>query len=303
MKVESRETYSAIGGINTSIVPWRLWEKAKRLMWNPADIDFTQDAEDWKQLADDEKRYVMLLASEFLAGEEAVTLDILPLLKAMANQGRLEETMYLTTFAFEEAKHVDFFRRWFDAVGIQTPDDEYMTPTYAQVFNDELPRVLGRLDADDSQEAILDAALTYNQFIEGVLAITGYWTWNRIFTLRGIMPGLREGLVGTQRDERRHMAYGTYLCRRIIAERPDLWTFVEDRMGDLQMMGLKLIEEGTALFTEPYPFDSDPAEVMAYAMTQVPRRLEVIEVARRQKLEEVETSTMEEDLEEELEKI
>ena len=303
MKVETRQGYSAIEGLNTSIVPWRLWEKAKRLMWNPSDIDFSQDAEDWKALTSEEQRYVMLLASEFLAGEEAVALDILPLLKTMADQGRLEETMYLTTFAFEEAKHVDFFRRWFDAVGVKTPDDEYMTPTYAKVFNDELPRVLNRLDSDQSSQAVLDAALTYNQFIEGVLAITGYWTWNRVFTARGIMPGLREGLVGTQRDERRHMAYGTYLCRRIVAAEPELWSFVEERMGELQMLGLQLIQEGTALFTEPYPFDADPEEVLQYAMTQVPRRLEVIEVARRQKVEEVETGTLEEELEEELDKV
>jgi len=35
----------------------RLFEKAKRFgIWNPADIDFRQDAEDWQRLTDDERQ-------------------------------------------------------------------------------------------------------------------------------------------------------------------------------------------------------------------------------------------------------
>ena len=48
------------------------------------------------------------LTSLFQAGEEAVTLDLLPLIRAIAQEGRIEEEMYLTTFLWEEAKHVDF---------------------------------------------------------------------------------------------------------------------------------------------------------------------------------------------------
>ena len=36
-----------------------------------------------------------------------------------------------------------------------------------------------------------------------------------------------------QRDERRHIAYGTYLCRRIIAAHPEVWPFVERRWAEL----------------------------------------------------------------------
>ncbi len=42
-------------------------------------------------------------ARVFMVGVEAVTLDIVPLLRFMSDQGRLEDTMYLTMFAMEEA--------------------------------------------------------------------------------------------------------------------------------------------------------------------------------------------------------
>jgi hypothetical protein len=65
----------------------RLWEKAKRFgIWNPADIDFTQDRADWQRLAADEQDVLVRLAALFQGGEEAVALDILPLADVMARE-------------------------------------------------------------------------------------------------------------------------------------------------------------------------------------------------------------------------
>lgn len=310
---------STARSFRSDALPWRLYQKAKRLYWNPADIDLAKDAEDWASLEPMERRLVVRLAAGFMAGEEAVTLDILPLLKAMADLGRTEDTMFLTTFAHEEAKHTEFFRGWFDAVGFDEPLHEFLTPSYARLFDDEQPRVMNRLMSDHSNEALLDAGLTYNQFVEGVLAITGYHAWYRIFTERGILPGLRQGLEGIQRDERRHIAYGTYLCRRAVAEEPELWSFVERRMADLQSLGMSLIDElGTTLLAEFEELSAGdgasdvlsgqtPEELLqefaSYALTQFSRRMQVIEVARRTSLEDVERGDVEEELEADLERV
>jgi ribonucleoside-diphosphate reductase beta chain len=65
--------------------PMRLYEKAKRLgVWNPADINFGQDRRDWQAMSDDERDLVLRLSAMFQAGEEAVTLDLLPLVMAIA---------------------------------------------------------------------------------------------------------------------------------------------------------------------------------------------------------------------------
>lgn len=248
-------SYGSITGLKTDSLPWRLWEKAKRLQWNPADIDFGQDAEDWQKLSIEEQLTVGFLARTFMVGEEAVTLDILPLIKVMADQGKTEDTMFLTTFVFDEAKHVEFFRRFFDAVGFDPAVIDQLRQMdrasggesgarsrgevggrigARRIFDEELPRVMNRLSTDPSPEAILDATLTYNQFVEGVLAIAGYRVWYRISGERGILPGMKEGLGYVQRDERRHIAYGTYLPRLIIAEHPELWNFVVQRMEALR---------------------------------------------------------------------
>ena len=100
-------------GLRQDILPMRLYHKAKKLgIWDPQSIDFTQDILDWQHLNDTEKESLLQLTALFQAGEECVTLDLLPLVMVIAREGRLEEEMFLTTFLWEEAKHTEFFRRF-----------------------------------------------------------------------------------------------------------------------------------------------------------------------------------------------
>ena len=105
------------GGLNWNSLPLRLFAGGNAKFWDPADIDFSRDRADWEQLTDDERHYALQLCAQFVAGEEAVTEDIQPFMAAMRAEGRLGDEMYLTQFAFEEAKHTQVFRMWLDAVG------------------------------------------------------------------------------------------------------------------------------------------------------------------------------------------
>lgn len=237
--------WSSPRGLRTDSLPWQLWEKAKRLVWDPADLDLARDAEDLAALPMAARIGVAELARGFLIGEEGVTLDVLPLIMAIADEGRVEEVMYLTTFAFEEAKHVDFFRRWVEAVGLDFDEIDAalaghyrsmgMEPPPRQdpVFERELPAAMRRLLTDRSPEAILDASVTYNQFVEGCLAIAGYRVWDNIFEELGAFAGLKEGLSLVRRDESRHVTYGTYLCRRLIGDNPAMLERATRRLRDL----------------------------------------------------------------------
>jgi ribonucleoside-diphosphate reductase beta chain len=291
--------YRSTRGLDYDSVPWKLWEKSKKLFWDPADLDFTQDAIDWQAMSDDERTIVALSARGFMVGEEAVTMDIVPLLRCMSDLGRLEDTMYLSMFAMEEAKHTDMFRRWFDAVGLDPSSlDDLVRARQAALgqgdrpglFDGALTRVMQRLDTDRSPKAILDATLIYNQLTEGVAAIAGYRRWEQVFRALGKLPGLEAGIKLTQRDERRHIAYGTYLGRQIIAENPELWEWVEQRWAKL-----------TAGFGGGYgAADPEMKERRAalgiddeYQQGLIKRRLEALAVARTMNLNEVNASAVE----------
>jgi ribonucleoside-diphosphate reductase beta chain len=301
--------YSSTRGLNYESVPWKLWEKSKKLFWDPADLDFSQDAIDWQEVPEEFRMFVALSARGFMIGEEAVTLDIVPLLRCMSDLGRLEDTMYLAMFTMEEAKHTDMFRHWFDAVGLDPSslDDIVRARRDAmrdngkgrnlagELFDGVLTEVMGRLDTDHSPEAILDATLVYNHLVEGVAAVAGYKRWNEALRRLGKLPGLEAGLRLTQRDERRHIAYGTYLARQILAEHPELWEFVERRWAQLTE-GFAAGYGGSAQQEQVIALGFGPTEVQAL----IDRRLASLRVAVTMRPDDVERADVESFVPEEL---
>ena len=277
-------------GLNRDLPPMRLYEKAKRLgIWNPSDIDFTKDKADWSTLKDDEKDLILRLLSMFVAGEEAVTLDLLPLIQAIAKDGRFEEEIYLTTFLFEEAKHTDFFRRFLDDVtdsAGQGLGDKYHTANYHHVFYQALPSALSALEADASPAALIRASVTYNMVVEGVLAETGYHAFFTMLERNDLMPGLRHGISLLKQDESRHIAYGVYLLSRLVAEHPDEWEALDGQMNSLLPFAIGVIGDAFACY-DVVPFGLVEEDFVNYAMSQFTKRFERLEKARGASLDEI----------------
>jgi ribonucleoside-diphosphate reductase beta chain len=215
--------------------------------------------------------------------------------------------MYLSMFAMEEAKHTDMFRRWFDAVGLDPSSLNDIVRARQEavrqngdnpvggLFDGVLTEVMHRLDNDRSPEAILDATLVYNHLVEGVAAIAGYKRWNEALHRLGKLPGLEAGLKLTQRDERRHIAYGTYLARQILAEHPELWDFVERRWAQLTA-GFADSYGGPPQQEQAIELGFGPAEVKAL----IDRRLASLRVAITMRPAEVEAADVESFVPEEL---
>ena len=283
-------TTTGVRGLRHDILPMRLYHKAKKLgVWDPRTIDFSQDIIDWQNCTEVEKLSLLALTALFQAGEESVTLDLLPLMMVIAQEGRLEEEMFLTTFLWEEAKHTEFFRRFLDEV-VQTPGDlhQYHSPSYRKLFYEELPQTMNALLSDRSPTALIRASATYNMIVEGVLAESGYHGYYNMLDYKNIMPGLKEGIGYLKRDESRHIAYGVFLISRLVAQDPSLWDIVEERMNELLPIALGVVTE---LYDNPQGltlgFGLSMESDLAYAMSQYEKRVERIKKARGQTLEQV----------------
>ena len=284
--------YSKPTVLNPDSFPMRLYEKAKRLgVWNPAEIDFSQDREDWEAMNDERRKAILRLTARFLGGEEAVTLDLLPLILAIARQGRLEEEIFLTTFLFEEAKHADFFSRWLREVPGPARLPAAPEPSI-QLFDVELPSAMNALLEDDSPAAIARASVTYNMVIEGVLAETGYQNYHQSLAVNSLMPGLCAGLVNIKRDESRHIAYGVYLLSRLVAADPEVWDVIEDRMNELHPLIQAIITFGYDTYPDGIsPFGLRAADFGDFAQRQFRKRYERIAKAREKTLAEIEATS------------
>jgi len=255
----------------------RLFQKAKRLgTWDPQAIDFSREVSDWAGFDATEKDFLLRTVALFQAGEEGVTSDLLPLIMAVADEGRIEEEIFLTSFLWEEAKHVEFFRRWLDVIGVH-----------------ELPAAMDALKTDHSTEAQIRASVTYNMIVEGVLAETGYHGFRESLEANGKMPGLLEGIRLVSRDESRHIRYGVFLLDRLINESPVGWDVMNRHMNELLAPAMGVISE----FWEGYdeenaPFGQRMETYLDFASTQFDKRMKVLERDRGKSLAEIERAAI-----------
>jgi ribonucleoside-diphosphate reductase beta chain len=278
--------------LDRSSLPMRLWKKAKVYAWNPDDVDFSRDREAWLAMDPAARESILQLCALFHAGEEAVTADLLPLMRVIAAEGRMEEEIYLTSFLWEEAKHVDVFDRFFDEVTGDRGDlSRYWHPSYRRIFTEELPAALHRLDSDPSPEAQVRAGVTYNLVVEGMMAETGYFLFDRMLDQAGSMPGMREVIRLLRRDESRHVAFGVYLISRLVVEHGDrAYRAFLGRMTELKPLVEDSTRQYAAFLDGPHAAGLELEDLMRFSRERSANRMSRIVRARTQTLQELRAS-------------
>ncbi|WP_251549776.1 R2-like ligand-binding oxidase [Neobacillus muris] len=252
---------------------YKLYEKAKKFGgWNPKDIDFSVDRENFAKASPKEQALIAQLVAMFGAGEEAVTLDFLPVMYTMANEGRLEDTIYLTTFLYEEAKHTEFFARWRQEVGLTEDLTKYHSDNYKKVFYEKLPEAMNALYTDNSPQAQIRALTTYHMVVEGMLAESGYHSFRLGFQASGLIPGIIAGIKNLSRDEGRHIGFGTYSIQRLIAQDPKLYDVFSQTMDDLLPYAIGLINDTLEITEGEHMYGVDWSQMTDYAVSQYTRR-------------------------------
>jgi ribonucleoside-diphosphate reductase beta chain len=228
---------------------YRKYKFAINRVWNVDDLDFTQDANDWERITPDQREGLLGVTVRFLAGEQAVTDELVPMIAASHALGRFDWVTYLSTFLMEEAKHAEFFMRWHDEVcGVLEPEEvaahflvrgETVDPSgrfeVRDVLHEALPKygreLLEAAMADDeerTEEAFVRFSAAYNGFVEGVLTMPSYEIVIDTTKLWDAFPTLREGFRLILLDEGRHITFGTGACKTLIEKRPELEQEVHD---------------------------------------------------------------------------
>ena len=177
----------------------------------------------------------------FLAGEQNVTNELVPMLAAAQALRRFDWTVYLSTFLMEEAKHAEFFMRWHkEVVGVLEPEEvaqhflvrgKTIDPSgrfeVRDVLHEALPyygrRLLeATLDGTEAEieRAFVAFSAAYNAFVEGVLTMPSYEIVIDTTTSWNAFPTLRQGFKLILMDEGRHITFGTYACKVLIAKDP-----------------------------------------------------------------------------------
>jgi ribonucleoside-diphosphate reductase beta chain len=258
---------------------YALWE---RQPWQSHAIDFAQDRKDWEAMDDQEKGDVLWGLSSFFLGEERVTTQFSGLVMAYEDQ---HEEAYLTTQQVDEARHAQFFDRFYENVFAfdGTMDDrldrvrEEVNDAFLKLFDGALVDANKRLIADPSdREAKVDFVTTYHMVIEGTLALTGQFFITDFFEQRGILPGFVEGFKNISQDEHRHVAYGTWYLQQACKDEALKQRMQEKLTELLPIAASVLVPKGKDPFGEWELLGYTSQEVNEFAFTALKRRLTVI---------------------------
>lgn len=264
--------------------PQQLYELWERQQWQAHAIELEHDVEDWAAFPEDERADVLWGLSSFFVGEERVTTQFSGLVMAYDDQS---EEAFLTSQQVDEARHAQFFSRFYDTVlsiggGMDAQLREVraeLNDAFVELFDGHLVDACSRLVADPTdRNAKVDFVTTYHMVIEGTLALTGQHFLTEFFEQRGKLPGFVEGFSSISRDEHRHVAYGTWFLQQAVKEE-GMAKRVQARLSELLPLAAGvLVPKGKDPFGEWELLGYTSAEVNEFAFNALSRRLKVIGV-------------------------
>ncbi|HEY7831488.1 MAG TPA: ribonucleotide-diphosphate reductase subunit beta [Solirubrobacteraceae bacterium] len=199
------------------------WERGN---WSAMELDFTEDARQWREeFTDFERKAALWNYSLFFWGEDAVADNLSPYIDAAPRE---EQKYFLATQQVDEARHAVFFKRFMQEVcglgdgsmasGLNAIEHE-LTPGFRKIFA-RLDSMADELRADGSRPKLGAAIALYHFVIEASLAQTGQHMITTYLEERNLLPAFRQGMENVALDEQRHIGFGVKLLCDLNREDP-----------------------------------------------------------------------------------
>lgn len=199
------------------------WERGN---WCATELDFTEDARQWREdFTEFERQAALWNYCLFFWGEDAVADNLSPYIDAAPRE---EQKYFLTTQQVDEARHAVFFKRFMQEVcgigdgsmasGLNAIKPQ-LTPGFRKIF-DRLDTMADELRADRSPAQLAAAVTLYHIVIEAALAQPGQHFICSYLEERDQLPAFREGMANIAADEQRHIGFGVKLLSDLNREDP-----------------------------------------------------------------------------------
>jgi hypothetical protein len=199
------------------------WERGN---WSAMDLDFTEDARQWREdFTEFERTAALWNYCLFFWGEDAVADNLSPYIDAAPRE---EQKYFLATQQVDEARHAVFFKRFMQEVcgigdgsmasGLEAVKPQ-LTSGFRKIF-DRLDRMADELRADHSPAKLAAAVTLYHIVVEAALAQPGQHFICGYLEKRDQLPAFREGMANIAADEQRHIGFGVKLLSDLNREDP-----------------------------------------------------------------------------------
>jgi len=273
--------------------PLDLYYRWERQNWSTQDLDFSEDATQWAEMAgmfEGIRTELQRTFTLFFLGEQAVTDTLSPLVHAAPDEG---SRIFLATQLVDEARHAVFFTRFFDEVigvsgGIHQALGAVRDDTveaYRSIFDGDLINATEtvRTNPNDYGDWI-EGITIYHLIVEGMLALTGQKYLLGIVRELGILPAFYTGFTAVARDESRHVNFGVRALLEAGLRDRDYLRRIESVILRLLQPACRTVAAPDRKFAidpaqTPSNLHINPYEVRAFSLNSLTKRLRVAGVS------------------------
>jgi ribonucleoside-diphosphate reductase beta chain len=261
---------------------YRHWEDEQ---WSPFAIDLSADAAQWAGMDGEDRSLVMWALSSLMVAEERITTKFSGLVGAYGSE---EEATFLATQQVDEARHMQFYARFQDAV-VAAPEliathvqraRAEVSDAFRQIFDEQLVEAHRRLVADPASLAAKVRFVTlYHLVLEATLGLTSFKFTTDHLSREGLLPGFVEGYSKIHHDETRHIGYGIWFLRETVREHGEMAEAVRETLREvLPSVAASLSPPDTGSSGDFDAIGASAEEIRAFALDGLKRRLDIIGV-------------------------
>ena len=265
---------------------YELWE---RQQWATQDLDFSQDRIDWHERISEEERFQRMYGlSGFFIGEQRVTDELGPIMRACPKRGAADLPLHPDRRRGPPRPFLrPLLQRGRRATRAPTASptgcgrrEENLNESFGQLFDDLLHTRVDRLAAEpEDTVALVEAVTLYHMIIEGALALTGQHFIIEYNTEQNTLPAFVEGFNKVARDEHRHIAFGVRFLTDMAQEDPKYRDAMQRMMGEALPIADGVLDPPWAEDEDLEMFGVSRDETHAFAAQCLTRRLKVIGLA------------------------
>jgi hypothetical protein len=244
-----------------------LYARWERSNWSATEVDFSEDARQWREeLTDFERRAALWNYALFFWGEDAVADNLSPYIDAAPRE---EQKYFLATQQVDEVRHAVLFGRFMrEVAGVGTGGQAdtlaairpQLTWGFRKVF-DRLDRMADELRRDRSRRKLAAAVALYHVVIEASLAQPGQHFIERSLEERDLLPGFRAGMRNVSLDEQRHIGFGVKLLADLRRE--------DERCAAAVADILREVGPWTLAVLAPPGWDRNYTEVFGFTLEEI----------------------------------
>jgi len=270
--------------------PMDLYHRWENQNWSTQDLDFSEDAEHWRNMTglfEGFRNELQRSFTLFFVGEQAVTDTLSPLVHAAPDE---PSRIFLSTQLVDEARHSVFFSRFFeDVIGISgglsaalAMIRDRVVGGFRTIFDEDLVEVTEAVRVSPyDYPTWVRGITTYHLVIEGMLALTGMRYLLNLVRELGILPGFYAGFTAVARDESRHVNFGVRALMEAGVRDQDHLLVVEKQIFKLLEPACRIVAAPDRRFevapeNTPPNLLINPFDVRDFSLNSLTKRLKVV---------------------------